>query len=95
MVGTDGGVLDLVTIHCHPMLVSPPCRVSWLPRCGVSTLTRILVASSSHHPAMLLLCCVVVLVLCCCPQLVVIPSCVSMRWVRRKVGQGVLTSNQQ
>ena len=72
MEGTNGGMLDLITICCRPMLVSPPCH-------GVSTLSRIIVASSLHLLAMLLLSCVVVLVPYRCPQLIVVPSCISMK----------------
>ena len=94
MERTDGGVLDLVAIHCHPVLVSPPRRVSLLPPCGMSTSSRIVVTFSLHLLAMLLSSCVVVLVLCHCHWLIVVLSCVSTRWVKRKVGQRVLTWNQ-
>ena len=80
MEGTDGGVLDLIAICCHPVLVSPPRCVSLLPACGMSTSSCIIVGSSFPGSVVVVLCCVIV-----------IPSCVSTRWVGRKVGWGVIT----
>ena len=81
MEGQRVVVLGLVTIHCNPVL---PHHVSLSsPRvCNVITHCFHLITSPGH---------VVIFVLCNCHQLVVIPSCVSTRWVGRKVGWGVLT----
>ena len=65
-------VLGLVTIHCHPVLVSPPHGTSLLPPHGMSTSLHIIVTSLACLVAVLLLSCVVVFVLCCyfcCPVL--------------------------
>ena len=62
MEGTDGGVLDLVAVHCCPMLVSPPHCMLLLPPHCVSTSSHIVVASSPRLLAMLLSSHVVVLV---------------------------------
>ena len=83
-------VLGLVTSHCHPVLASPPCGMLLSPPHDVSMLLHVNV-TLLHLLAMLLLSHVVVFVLCHCHQVVVVPSCVSMRWVWRKVRWGVLT----